>query len=537
MNDHKLEYEPTRVWNIDETFFSIDPSKTKVVGEVNSPATRTISTSGKENITVVMGRSAHGDKLPPLIIFKGKNVWDQWIAPEGVGYPGTTYAATNQGWMETEVFENYFKNCFLPNIGQERPVLLIYDGHSSHVGLNVIQKAIENNIVILKLPPHSSDNLQPFDISVFKSLKDRWDEKLVRWQRQNVGKKLPKQLFARFVGEIWMEMEPEIIKNGFKRAGIHPYDPSVFPERLYDPAALKRWKDQKNKTDENNQHGDMSAATQQDMPSTSSSGSIAPEMPTTSSVNRPSTSTSGPLVPLPPAPNQSSDTTFVELLLNTVRGQHTPPTMKKRRVARGAEVITSDEVLERLRKEAEEKKSKEKEKEDKQKEKERRKRENSKAEIKKKKHDKEMKEPKKKRTCRQNSSDSEEEIFQLASSDDEDLIEQIEQEETFENETEALCQGPNKWKVQDWVLVKFPTKKTVKHFIGQIESISDRQEPNVRFLRKVSATSKLTIMKYPELQDMSEVVEQDIVSILPAPSLGRRGEIVFNVGFSQYNLQ
>lgn len=40
-----------------------------------------------------MACSGAGEKGPPLIIFKGKNIWDKWIGSESL-FPGTTYAAT-----------------------------------------------------------------------------------------------------------------------------------------------------------------------------------------------------------------------------------------------------------------------------------------------------------------------------------------------------------------------------------------------------------------------------------------------------------
>ncbi|CAH2090782.1 unnamed protein product [Euphydryas editha] len=101
-----LQDKPHAIWNLDETSFSKDPSKTKIVGVKDYAATRVIATPGKDNITVLLGASAAGQKTPPLIIFKGKNVWDEWTSPDA--YPGTTYAATKNGWMESEVFEAFF---------------------------------------------------------------------------------------------------------------------------------------------------------------------------------------------------------------------------------------------------------------------------------------------------------------------------------------------------------------------------------------------------------------------------------------------
>ncbi|VVC95530.1 unnamed protein product [Leptidea sinapis] len=72
---------------------------------------------------------------------------------------------------------------FFPAIGNDRPVLVIYDGHSTHVDLNVIKLVLSKNIIIIKLPLHSSDTLQPLHCSGMKPMKDRSDEALVKWQR------------------------------------------------------------------------------------------------------------------------------------------------------------------------------------------------------------------------------------------------------------------------------------------------------------------------------------------------------------------
>ena len=54
--------------------------------------------------------------------------------------------------MTTEVFAQWF-NKFVALV-TERPLLLIFHGHLTHVSVNVIEKAIEENITIVKLPPH-----------------------------------------------------------------------------------------------------------------------------------------------------------------------------------------------------------------------------------------------------------------------------------------------------------------------------------------------------------------------------------------------
>jgi len=50
---------------------------------------------------------------------------------------------------------------FLPNIGQERPQILILEGHDSHNFIELTDNATENNIHIIELPAQTSNWLQP----------------------------------------------------------------------------------------------------------------------------------------------------------------------------------------------------------------------------------------------------------------------------------------------------------------------------------------------------------------------------------------
>lgn len=143
--------------------------------------------------------------------------------------------------METSIFEKYFTSVFLPSIGNERPVLLVYDGHSTHVDLKVIEIAASENITILKLPPHTSHILQPLDCSAMKPMKDRWEDALVKWQRLHVGAKLPKYEFSRILTEIWDDLNPVILANGFRKTGIYPVNRQVIPKEKFDPITWSNW--------------------------------------------------------------------------------------------------------------------------------------------------------------------------------------------------------------------------------------------------------------------------------------------------------
>ncbi|XP_072395027.1 uncharacterized protein [Diabrotica undecimpunctata] len=178
--------KPKQIWNLDETSLCVDPSRVKVLGAKGKSCSRTTSSPGKENVTILSAANAFGDKVPPCIVFKGKFVWDQWMATQDPDNLDIAYAATPNGWMETDVFVNFLKNTSLYAVGQQRPLLLIYDGHSTHVNTKVIELARENEITILKLPPHTSPT------------------------------------FSEHVRDVWYGTKPEIIQSGFRKAAIFP---------------------------------------------------------------------------------------------------------------------------------------------------------------------------------------------------------------------------------------------------------------------------------------------------------------------------
>lgn len=194
--------------------------------EVNETK-KTINEEAEEELNVLLGASASGLKIPPLIIFKGKQIRTQWLAPEYTGYPGTTYDATFNGQMDEKVFENYFENSFLKNINliNPAPLLLLYAGPFSLITINLIEKASQHNVTVLKLPPNTISEFfeHPLGTSVFESLKFSWDLELTKWQSENWNVKLPKNEFSKMIGELWGGLSENAIRDGFGKAGVYRF--------------------------------------------------------------------------------------------------------------------------------------------------------------------------------------------------------------------------------------------------------------------------------------------------------------------------
>ena len=70
---------------------------------------------------------------------------------------------------------------------------------------------------------------QPLDASVFKPLKQNWNDACLKFMEQNPGKVIMKYNFSPLLNEAWTKtMTPTVISAGFKRAGIYPFNPKLW---------------------------------------------------------------------------------------------------------------------------------------------------------------------------------------------------------------------------------------------------------------------------------------------------------------------
>lgn len=149
--------------------------------------------------------------------------------------------------MKTTLYFNWFRDVFVRNIGEKRSVLLIYDGHTTHISTKLIRLAVENQLTIMKLPPHTTYVLQPLDVAVFKGLKTNWNKELCKWQRANPRKKIPKPEFVSLITNLTKAVPATHIINGFKTTSIYDAEMNgvnkdIIPETICKKADLERYK-------------------------------------------------------------------------------------------------------------------------------------------------------------------------------------------------------------------------------------------------------------------------------------------------------
>ncbi|XP_050309036.1 uncharacterized protein LOC126745308 [Anthonomus grandis grandis] len=336
-----LQDKPAHIFNLDETEFNMDPGRIKGVAALGQKVHRSIEGSGKENITTMACISASGVLLPPLIIYQGQNLWSTWKGSNDL--EGTCYAVSDKGWMTTAVFNSWFsKFC---SIVSERPLLLIMDGHVSHLDRGTIELAIQNNIILFKLPPHATNILQPLDKCCFASLKLKWNQKLTEWQRLN-HRRLTKSEFADLICELWNEGITEaIIKKSFESTGIYPCSREKYPVDRLNKIKLQKL----NESVQNPNPLDVFELNQEKKNDEIGANNVNNseqkiiEKETTNETNDTKTFQDNNVKPQP-----SLSTSFENILLNKI-SKTNPEIKRRRKVNSSCAVLTSAEYLDSIR--------------------------------------------------------------------------------------------------------------------------------------------------------------------------------------------
>ena len=122
--------------------------------------------------------------------------------------------------------------------------LLIYVGYLSHIWYGTLELARAQKVTIIKLPLHTTDLLQPLDLSVFKSLKDYWIDILFRTLKTKCTTRLSKAEFVTCLcdPEVWGKaFSPNNIKSGFRSCRIFPVDWKQYPENHFNVNLKNRY--------------------------------------------------------------------------------------------------------------------------------------------------------------------------------------------------------------------------------------------------------------------------------------------------------
>lgn len=106
-----------------------------------------------------------GHYLSPVFVIPRKR-WNETFM--GGTIDGSNGILHHNGWMTGECFVETLQHVQAKTFSSvDNKILLIMDNAECHMSIHAIQYAIDNGIGIVTLPPHTTNKLQPLDVSVF----------------------------------------------------------------------------------------------------------------------------------------------------------------------------------------------------------------------------------------------------------------------------------------------------------------------------------------------------------------------------------
>lgn len=216
------EQSPEVIINMDETPVCFDTAYNRTFERKGARTVEILaSKAAKKNVTCVLAVTSTGEKLPPLIIFKGSRtgrIARKLAAKDGMPNEGV-YACNEKHWMTTKEMHTWIQKVLLPFVAG-RKFLLIMDKFSVHQEQSV--KDYLNTILnsrILFIPAGLTSLAQPLDLTVNRSFKSAL--RLFQCiQRSLILTVINRENLAHDIVNAWSNITPELIVNGFIKAGL-----------------------------------------------------------------------------------------------------------------------------------------------------------------------------------------------------------------------------------------------------------------------------------------------------------------------------
>lgn len=214
--------DPRRLLNGDESGFELTPSGYAYV-KTGTKALK-VTFNGKAQVTVLFCFSAAGVTLKPHILFDGKRQTDRLKD----SIPGNiTFDMTDSGWQTSASFMRWLRDCLvvqLKELGIPFPVILFIDGHSSHDTLEVRKAAKSLGIILIKLYPNCTQDLQPADKCLFRPIKAFYKQVIASNQMRDPNFVASRFTIGGIISKILCMIDPELVKKSFEVTGLYPFD-------------------------------------------------------------------------------------------------------------------------------------------------------------------------------------------------------------------------------------------------------------------------------------------------------------------------
>lgn len=231
-----LTDKPHMIFNVDEKGISQDHTPPQVISGtlVHPPAV----TSGKSSTVTILGcGSASGMAVPPYFVFPGKRMISDLL--QGAT-PGADGCVSDSGWSNSEVFRNYLEHHFMKFVPthSDQKILLLLDGHKSHVSVGLVEWANSQGIILYILPAHTSHLLQPMDVACYGPFQRIYNSLCHQFMRETSGTITRYNVCELACKAYTRALSAENLQSAFRRTGIFPLNKDAIPKEYLIPAEV-----------------------------------------------------------------------------------------------------------------------------------------------------------------------------------------------------------------------------------------------------------------------------------------------------------
>jgi hypothetical protein len=223
------------VHNFDETGFQMGVigSMKVVTGSERRKRPRLVQPGNREWVTVIQSICAAGYAIPPFIIYKGRVHISAWY--EDADVPSNWRVSVSEnGWTNNSLGLEWLKHFDAYTKTRQVAVyrLLILDGHESHLNQGFKDYCLENKILTLCMPSHSSHILQPLDVVCFSPLKRKYSERVRGLARNRVFYINKENFLPAFKDAFFDVFTKENCRKAFEATAIVRTDAQTVIDRL-----------------------------------------------------------------------------------------------------------------------------------------------------------------------------------------------------------------------------------------------------------------------------------------------------------------
>ena len=192
---------------------------------------RTKQLGNRKWVTIIEVVNVRGQAIPPFIIFDGKLYLSTWYNTSIL----TTQriAVSDNRWTNNKLglewIQHFHKNTKHYK-GKWR--LLIFDGHSSYLTSEFRDFCLQNCILTLCMPVHTSYILQPLDVSCFSPLKKAYGSQIENKMRLGINHITKEEFLPTFFIAHQQTMTTRNITSSFRATSLVPFNLERVLENL-----------------------------------------------------------------------------------------------------------------------------------------------------------------------------------------------------------------------------------------------------------------------------------------------------------------